>query len=33
VRQLSNIGLYEYIIVGGGMGGGVLAEKLAKGFS
>ena len=30
VRQLSDLGVYEYVIVGSGIGGGILAEELAS---
>lgn len=30
VNQLSELGVYEYIIVGSGIGEGILAKELAK---
>ncbi|KAF8250318.1 FAD/NAD(P)-binding domain-containing protein [Wilcoxina mikolae CBS 423.85] len=30
VRMLCDLGVYEYVIVGSGIGGGILAEELAK---
>jgi hypothetical protein len=30
VRQLCDLGIYDYIVVGSGIGGGILCEELAK---